>query len=446
MTEGAIPQHLIRYAVPLVMSNMFQLTYNAVDSIVVGRFVGKEALAAVGTSGPVMNLFVLGISGVCVGASVIMSEFFGARDLRNVRREMMTTMVFGAAASVMVCLVTWLLMPLLLKLLMVPEAVYGIASDYLKIVLTGIPLTFLYNAAAYTLKSMGDSRTPLVFLAISCVLNGILDALLVGVFRLGVVYSAVATVIAQLLSCVLSLGYIVLRLPELRPRREDWKPDRVLLFRTLRYGGVTALQQACQPIGKLLIQGAVNSLGVDAMACFNAVGRLDDYACLPEQSISNAISTFLAQNRGARHFRRMYEGFRTGFSMELIYGVLIGIATFLLRRPVMLLFMDASQSAVVDMGMQYLLWMSAFYILPGMTNGVQGYFRGTGQMHITLLATLTQISIRVIFVFLLIAPMGIPGIAVASAAGWLAMLAWEMPKAWKELAVWGKNQEAVARR
>ncbi|MBQ9326720.1 MAG: MATE family efflux transporter [Clostridia bacterium] len=433
MTEGKIPGHLLRYATPLVLSNLFQLTYNAVDSAVVGRYVGKEALASVGTSGPVMNLLVLFISGMCIGASVIMSEFFGAEDMKGVRREMMTTLLFGTAGAVLLSLLAQLLTHPLLALLQVPDNVMDTAASYLRVVLLGIPFTFVYNALAYTLKSLGDSRTPLWFLAISCVCNGILDIVLIGICRLGVVYSAVATVASQFLSCMLSVGYVIARVPELRPERKAWKPDAALLRRTVRYGGVTALQQACQPIGKLLIQGVVNSLGVDAMAVFNAVGRMDDYACLPEQSISHAISTFMAQNRGAKKYRRMKDGFLTGIRMEAIYGVLIGIVTFLLRAPIMRLFISGDQTEVIRMGMEYLLLMSFFYIFPGFTNGFQGYFRGMGEMSMTLWGTLTQISLRVLFVFLLVPGMGISGVALASALGWTGMLLLEVPVAWRQL-------------
>ena len=203
--------------------------------------------------------------------------------------------------------------------------------------------------------------------------------------------------------------------------------DRELLRRTWQYGGVTALQQSCQPIGKLLIQGAVNSLGVDAMACFSAVGRMDDYACMPAQTISSAITTFMAQNRGAGKTERVRAGFLTGMKLEAAYGILIGLVTFFVRFPVMGLFVDAAQTAVIREGAAYLMWMSLFYFLPSMTNGVQGYFRGMGRMRMTLWGTITQISFRVLFVYLLTPSMGIPGVAFASALGWVCMLMLEVP-------------------
>ncbi len=434
MTEGAIPRRLVGYAVPLVLSNLFQLTYNAVDSIVVGRFVGKEALAAVGTSAPVTNLLVLGISGLCIGASVIMSEFFGAGNEKQLRKELATTMVGGSVLAVLLTVLGMLCAQPLLRLMAVPGDVLELSGGYLRIVFLGVPFTFLYNATAYALKSVGDSRTPLAFLIFSSVLNVILDILFVGVMHGGALASGWATVFSQGLSAVLCIAYVRMRIPLLCIRREEWKPDRALLLRTLHDGGITALQQSCQPIGKILIQGAVNSLGVDAMAVFNVVGRMDDYACMPEQTISSAITTFMAQNRGAGKIRRMWDGFVSGMRIEAVYGVLIGLVTFLARRHIMLLFVDAGQTEVIRQGVTYLGWMSLFYLFPAMTNGVQGGFRGLRRMRMTLAGTLIQITFRVIFVFLLAPSMGVPGVAFASAIGWFFMLLVEVPilyMAWK---------------
>ena len=434
MTEGAIPRRLVGYAVPLVLSNLFQLTYNAVDSIVVGRFVGKDALAAVGTSAPVTNLLVLGISGLCIGASVIMSEFFGAGNEKQLRKELATTMVGGSVLAVLLTVLGMLCAQPLLRLMAVPGDVLELSGGYLRIVFLGVPFTFLYNATAYALKSVGDSRTPLAFLIFSSVLNVILDILFVGVMHGGALASGWATVFSQGLSAVLCIAYVRMRIPLLCIRREEWKPDSALLLRTLHDGGITALQQSCQPIGKILIQGAVNSLGVDAMAVFNVVGRMDDYACMPEQTISSAITTFMAQNRGAGKIRRMWDGFVSGMRIEAVYGVLIGLVTFLARRHIMLLFVDAGQTEVIRQGATYLGWMSLFYLFPAMTNGVQGGFRGLRRMRMTLAGTLIQITFRVIFVFLLAPSMGVPGVAFASAIGWFFMLLVEVPilyMAWK---------------
>lgn len=427
MTEGNIAKHLLAYSIPLVLGNMFQLTYNAVDSIIVGRLVGKDALAAVGTANPVMNIVILGISGICIGSSVIMSNAFGAGDLRMLKKEMATTAVFGLYFSLLVAALGILAARPLLQALQVPEQILNAASAYLAIIFLGAPFTYFYNALSAALKSIGDSKTPLLFLAFSSVLNVGLDILFIHGFCWGVHGSAAATVIAQAVSAILCILYVYRRVPLLRVGQKEFVIDRPLLRQTLRYGSVTALQQACQPVGKLLIQGAVNTMGIDAIAGFNAVNRIDDYACLPEQSIANGITTFTAQNRGAKKHARILQGFRVGLTLEAGYWVLICAATWLLKRPLMELFVPAHDVDVIELGCSYLRLMALFYLFPGFTNGFQGFFRGMGNMRITLAGTFIQTSLRVCFVYLLIPRSGLNGVAMACAIGWSAMLLVEIP-------------------
>jgi putative MATE family efflux protein len=427
MTEGSIPRHLITYAIPLILGNLFQLTYNAVDSIIVGRFIGKEALAAVGTASPVMNIIILGISGICIGASVLMSNFFGAGQEEKVKQEMATTAVFGVYFSIVIVVLGIGLTKPLLRALYVPEEILGIASLYLKIIFLGAPFTFFYNAIASALKSVGDSKTPLKFLAFCSVLNGALDVIFIGGFHFGIICSAVTTVIAEALSAALCIIYVYRRIPLLQLKPQEFKVDRELLKQTLQYGSVTALQQSCQPVGKLLIQGAVNPMGVDVMAAFNAVNKIDAYAFTPEQSISHAMTTFVAQNCGAGKEERIRKGFRAGMALEFCYWVMICTAVLLLREPLMRLFVTGEAADIVALGSGYLGIMAFFYVFPGFTNGMQGYFRGRKHMKMTLLGTFIQTSLRVIFVYILVPKMGLKGVAFACAIGWTMMLAVEIP-------------------
>ena len=213
----------------------------------------------------------------------------------------------------------------------------------------------------------------------------------------------------------------------LQLRKGEFTMDRQLLRQTLRYGSVTALQQSCQPIGKLLIQGAVNPLGVDMIAAFNAVNRIDDYAFTQEQSISHGITTFVAQNRGAGKKERIRKGFRHGLTLEFCYWVCIALVILLFRKPLMGLFVTAGNQGIIGLGSSYLGLMALFYIFPAFTNGIQGFFRGMGNMSITLLGTFVQTSLRVVFVYLLAPVMGMQGVAYACAVGWSVMLLVEIP-------------------
>ena len=321
MTEGGITKHLVGYSIPLILGNMFQLTYNAVDSIIAGRFIGKEALAAEGTASPVMNIVILGISGICMGASVLMSEFYGAGQKEKLKREMSTTVIFGCYFSVLIAILGGFFSKPLLGVLGVPDEILGKAASYLSIIFLGAPFTYFYNAVSAALKSVGDSKTPLKFLAFSSILNAVLDLIFIGGMGFGIVCSAVTTVVAEAASAFLCITYVYRKIPMLQLRRGEFNMDRQLLRQTLRYGSITALQQSCQPIGKLLIQGAVNPLGVDMIAAFNAVNRIDDFAFTPEQSISHGITTFVAQNRGAGRKERIQKGFRRGLMLEACYLV-----------------------------------------------------------------------------------------------------------------------------
>ena len=428
MTRGAPRKHLVRYALPLLLANWLQLSYNAVDSIIAGRFIGREALAAEGIAGPVMNLVILAVTGLTIGAGVLMSEAFGAKSFEKLGKILGNTLTFGAALCLAVAGAGMVLTPWILKFLDVPGEIFPITVTYLRITFLGTPFTFCYNALAAGLKSVGDAKTPLKFLAFSAVLNGALDLIFLGLLGFGILCSAATTVFAEAVSAALALWYMSRKAPQLLPRRDQWKPDRALLSRILRYGGPTALQQAVQPIGKVLIQGQVNALGVDVIAAFNAVTRMDDFACIPEQSISSAISTYIAQNRGAEKKERIRPGFRAGMLLEAGYWVLIGTVTALLGEPIVSLFVDGDGAAeVIRLGSEYLGYMALFYLWPAMTNGVQGFFRGMGKMYTTMLGTFIQISVRTVCTCLLAPRVGITGIAFSCAIGWTAMLLFEVP-------------------
>ena len=422
MTEGSITRHLLAYALPLILGNFFQLTYNAVDSIIIGKFAGEGALAAVSASNPVMTIVILGVSGISIGASVLMSRFYGAGDHDALRREVATTILFGAACSLAVFALGLCFAPQILRLMNVPADILPLAQRYLRVIIVGFLFTFQYNILAAALRSVGDSKTPVRFLAGASVLNATLDLVFVAGLRWGVTGAGLATVIAEGVSALLCAVYMQRHIPLLRLTRRDMRVDRALLRETVSSGSITALQQACQPIGKALIQSVINAQGVSMIAAFNAVGRVDDFACIPEQSISSGMMTCIAQNRGAGQSGRVRETLRRGMQLEAFYGVCIAVVILLLKRPIMLLFAAQDSREMIDMGVGYLSLMALFYILPGMTNGIQGFFRGMGEMKTTLVATFIQISIRALVVYLLVPRIGLSGAAWACAIGWSCML------------------------
>ncbi len=426
MTKGSPAGHLWAYALPLLLGNWLQLSYNAVDSIIAGRFIGQDALAASGVAGPLMNLVILAISGLCIGAGVLMSEFFGAKDYGKLSRTLATTLLWGGGVCVAVAGLGILFTPQLLRWQEVPEDIWGITITYLRITFLGAPFTFFYNALAASLKSVGDTKTPLKFLAFSAVLNAGLDLIFLGIFRLGIICSATTTVVAEAASAALALWHLRRAAPELWP--EHWAMDRQLLKRVLAYGGPTLLQQAVQPICKVLIQGQVNALGVSSIAAFHAVTKVDDFACIPAQGISSAISTYIAQNRGAQRWERIRPGFRVGLAMEVSYWVVIGTLTALFRRPMVSMFITGEASeAVVSLGSRYLLYMTVIYLWPTLTNGIQGFYRGMGMVYITIFNTALQAITRTVCTYWLAPQYDIVGIAFACCIGWSAMLLFGVP-------------------
>lgn len=426
MCEGSSLKHLASYAVPLILGNLFQLAYNMVDSIIAGRFIGRDALAATGMAAPIMNILILGISGLCVGSGIMMSAFYGASDKDKLKKEMTTMSLFGLCFSLAIVLLAQALTPWLLNVLNVPKDVKAMTSTYLRIIFLGCPFTFFYNSLSSALKAIGDSKTPVRFLMFASVLNASLDIIFIGFLGFGIVCSAVTTVIAQAVSALLTALYIYRKEPLLHVDLKALKIDGKLLKDTLKIGGVTALQQSVQPVGKLLIQGCVNTLGVNVIAAYNAVTRVDDFACTPEQSVSHAVTTFVAQNRGAGKKERIRKGFRSGLLLEVCYFVIIFTVAQVFKRPIMSLFVTGEGSAeIIGTGCEYLSLMAFFYILPGLTNCIQGFFRGMGKVKITLISTAIQTTGRVVFTFILVPKMGITGIALSCALGWSCMILFE---------------------
>jgi putative MATE family efflux protein len=427
MTIGNIPKHLVSFSIPLILGNLFQLTYNAVDSIVVGQFAGTDSLAAVGTANPVMNIVILGITGICIGASVLMSAFFGAKDEKKLKKTLATTLIFGCVFSLGIVIFGVAFSGVILKLLAVPAEILDKATLYLRIIFFGMPFTYLYNAYSAAMRSVGDAKTPIRFLAIASVLNGCLDMVFVAGLHMDVGGAALATVIAEGVSGLLCVLYVHKKIPFLTLSIKDLKLDRTILRLTLQNGSITALQQACQPIGKLLIQGVINPLGIDTIAAFNAVSRVDDFAFTPEQSVSHGMMTFVAQNRGAGKKERVKKGFRYGLLVEFCYWIIICAVILIFKKPIMQLFVSDESFEMVTIGTSYLTLMAFFYLLPAFTNGIQGFFRGMGYMKITLTGTIIQISLRFIFVYLLVPKMGLTAVAYASLIGWICMLLTQIP-------------------
>lgn len=422
MTKGSIVAHLIRFSIPMILGNILQLTYHAVDSIIISKFLGENALAAVSTSDPLITILVLGASGISLGASVMISKFRGAKDEERVRQEFATTLVFGLFFSLGIFLLGLCLSGSMLRWIQTPAEAMAQAKLYLRIYLVGFLFTFQYNVLASSLRGLGDSKTPVYFLSLSCALNILLDVVLVALIPLGVAGAAIATVISQAASVLGCLAYIRKHIPQLHLSRAQLRVNRELLKQTLQIGFLTALQQAAQPIGKVCIQGVINTQGVVAIDAFNAGCKLEDFSRIPTQSIGNGIMTCTAQNRGAGEQKRMFDSFTKGLLLALGYFPLIFLIVQLVKGPAIALLCPDGAEEIVAAGVSYIGLKAWFFLMPGINNAIQGHFRGLGMMKVVLFGTVLQTAIRTVCVFFWVPVMGINGEAWACFTGWLCMV------------------------
>ena len=427
MTTGKIMPLLVKFTIPLVLGNLFQLTYNAVDSIIVGHFVGKEALAAVGICNPISTLMILFLNGLCMGASILMGMQYGAREYDTLHRQISTTMLSGVIFSVFLTLICVIFAVPILHLMQVDPSIMVMTTQYLRIIFVGLVFTFLYNFFSSTLRALGDSNSPLYFLIISAILNIFGDLFFVVVLHAGSNGCAVSTVISEMLCCLFCIIYIQKKVPILRLGKKWMVFDSSLLKKTIAYGWASAMQQATVQLGKLGIQAIVNTMGVSVAAAFAVVNRIDDFAYTPEQNIAHAMTALMAQNKGAGKKDRMREGFRCGLVLETIYGIAVFIVCFVFARHLMMLFVKDEE--VISHGVTYLHLISVMYILPAFTNGIQGFFRGIGDLKITLISSFINMGVRVLAAapLVLIMHLGIEALPFSYLAGWVGMLVAELP-------------------
>ena len=427
LTTGKIMPILVNFTVPLVLGNLFQLTYNAVDSIIVGHFVGKEALAAVGICNPVSTMMILFLNGLCMGASILMGIQYGAKDYETLHRQISTTLLSGAVFSFFLTLVCVIFAVPILLLLQLDPSIMDMTVQYLRIIFLGLMFTFLYNFFSSTLRALGDSASPLYFLIISAILNIFGDLFFVIVLKAGSNGCAISTVLSEALCCLFCIIYIQKKVPILRLGKKWLVFDARLLKKTIAYGWASAMQQATVQMGKIAIQALVNTMGVSVAAAFAVVNRIDDFAITPEQNIAHAMTALMAQNKGAGKNDRMREGFRCGMILELVYGAAVMLICLGFARPLMSLFVKDEE--VIGHGVVYLHLIAGMYILPAITNSLQGFFRGIGDLKVTLMSSFTNMTVRVIAAapMVLLWNFGIEALPYSYLAGWIAMLLVETP-------------------
>lgn len=437
MTEGSSSKILITFSIPIVLANILQQLYNTTDAIIVGRLIGKNALASVGVANPIMSIAIFFIFGICIGTSVLMAQIFGAGEYKDLKKEFSTALIVGIIFTIIMSIICIFLSRWILIITGTPKEILNDADIFLKIIFGGLIFSFLYNFYSSALRAIGDSRTPLIFLLVSCVLNAILCVIFIVFFKFGVAGSAIATVIAQGISSMLCIVYANIKIPLIKLNRNELIIDKSLLKQTIQYSWVTAVQQTCLYVGKLLVQGVVNPFGTNAIAAYNSVTRIDSLVLSTAESFGTSVATYSAQNKGAGKYDRIIEGYKKSNIIMTIYGIVSGLIVFLGAEKIMHLFVASSEKEVILIGLKYLKLMSIFYILSGFCNIFQGLFRGVGKLNITFIATVIQIFARVALSYALAPHLGVSSVCYAIGIGWILMIIYEgfqFRKYFKEIA------------
>jgi putative MATE family efflux protein len=438
MTQGSPYQLMLRFSIPLLLGNLLQQLYNMVDSAVVGRFVGTEALAAVGTTFPIVFMIISLFMGVGMGASVIISQYFGAGDLEGVRKTVDTLYITMFVFSLVIAVIGLVISRPILLLIHTPPDTIDLATTYMQITFIGTLAVFGFNVNGGILQGLGDSRSPLIYVGIATVINIILDLLFVLAFGWGVAGVAWATVIAQFFSFIYGVIHINRVNQHVKIDLRHLVFDAKVLRQSLRIGLPVSLQNMSFAIGAIILQALINSFQSDFMAGFNAANKIDAFAFLPMLSFSNAITTYVGQNVGAGRWDRVKAGIRATLLLSVGISLVVCALLLILATPLLRLF--TAEPAVIEAGRVYLVTVVPFYILLAIVFVLNGAMRGAGSTLIPLFVTLTSLwLVRVPSAYLLVHWFGRDFLFFSYGAGWLvglvAILPYYLRGNWKKAAL-----------
>lgn len=422
MTVGSPAKTLFLFAVPMVLGNLFQQLYNIVDSIVVGNFVGADALAAVGSSATFTMLFVAVATGIGIGSSIVISQFFGSKRMGEMMTSIYTAIISMFTASLILAGIGLLVSGKMLELMNTPAEIYDDALKYLQIYFLGLPFLFSFNGLNAVFNSLGLSHIPLILLGVCSVLNILLDLLFVTQYGMGVAGVGWATLIAQAVSAFVSFIWIMLRLRRVKAEiKEKYSLYSFSILKEICFVAIPSMiQQSIVALGCVAVQGIVNSFGAAAMAGYAAAIKIDNIAIMPMINVGNAVSTFTAQNISAGKTERVKQGMRTGVIMSAVIGFVIMAVIYVFGENFIGAFMDsnANQEAIQS-GVRYLRDVSMFYFLMGFMNTNNGVLRGSSDMKVYMISTLVNFSLRSFLAYVLSpTALGVRAISLTIPMGW----------------------------
>src|SRR5699024_7945666 len=401
MTEGPITKTLLLFSLPMIAGNLLQQCYNIADTLIVGRFLGSGALAAVGSSYTLMTFLTSILLGLCMGSGAVFSIRYGEGDMEKLHESLGASFVLILAVAAVLNLAVFLLIDPIMYLLQVPEEIYAMMREYLWVIFWGILATFLYNYFACLLRAVGNSVAPLIFLAVSSVMNIVLDLWFVLGFHWGVAGAAFATVLSQYVSGIGLAVYTYWKTPEFRIQLRYLKPKPAMLKEIGQFSFLTSVQQSVMNLGILMVQGLVNSFGTVIMAAFAAAVKIDSFAYMPAQEFGNAFSTFVAQNYGAGKTDRIKEGIKKAVMMSVAFCLVISLLVFIFARPLMMSFVDPSETEILAAGVEYLRIEGAFYCGIGCLFLLYGLYRAIKRPGMSVLLTIFSLGTRVVLAYIL---------------------------------------------
>ena len=420
LTRGNVTGTMLKFAGPMILGNLLQQCYNIADTLIVGRFLGKDALAAVGSAYTLMTFLTSILIGLCMGSGAVFSVYYGKKEALQMKKSMLASFLFIAAAAVLLSVLSFVFIHPILHILQVPKSIYDLMYEYVWVIFWGIGFVFLYNFFAFLLRAMGNSFTPLCFLGIAAVMNIGLDLLFVVSFGMGAAGAAFATVLSQAASG-LGIGlYVWRKEPELRPGKKELALDKRTMAEVIRHSFAASIQQSVMNFGILMIQGLVNSFGTIVMAAFAAAVKIDTFAYMPAQEFGNAFSLFISQNHGAGKAERIRQGVRRAALVSVAFCIVISFFIFLSAPVLMGFFVEKGESAIIETGSVYLRIEGAFYCGIGLLFLLYGFYRGVEKPEMSLVLTVISLGTRVLLAYLLspLPGIGVVGIWWAIPIGW----------------------------
>lgn len=419
MTQGSPLKLILGFAIPVILGNLFQNAYNMVDSAIVGRFLGVDALAAVGSAGGVIFLIIGFCMGTTAGFTIPISQAFGAKDIKLLKRYMGNSVLTAAAISVAMSVITCILCGNILTWMNTPANVYDEAYAYLFIIFAGIPATVLYNMVSSVMRSVGDSKTPLYFLIMSSGLNILLDLFCIIVLKQGAAGAAMATVISQLVAGIASLIYFVHKFHEILPEREDWKPVPSCIKRLCAIGMPMGLQYSVTAIGSVILQSSVNSLGSLVMAAVTAANRINGLFACPTDGLGATLATYSGQNLGAGKPDRIRKGLRVSIIIGCVYVTIAWIVLYLVSNRIIMCFIEPGQTEVIAHARQLLLFNASFFYCLVFINTTRFLIQGIGYSSLAIVSGLMEMVARAAAGLFIIPALGYLGVCLASPLAWV---------------------------